>query len=95
MDVERPKTRGDCVRGLRPCPWVSCRHHIGSDMVLDGVDVDPLSMTETCTLDVSDVVEDSPTDLGLDVVRNILRLDPFRAREIEQNAIKKILRLLK
>jgi hypothetical protein len=24
---ERPVTRGDCVGGERPCPWVSCTHH--------------------------------------------------------------------
>ncbi len=24
----RPKTRGDCIDGPRPCPWVSCRHHM-------------------------------------------------------------------
>lgn len=24
----RPKTRGECVDAPRPCPWVSCRHHM-------------------------------------------------------------------
>lgn len=24
----KPKTRADCVRGIRPCPWVSCRYHL-------------------------------------------------------------------
>jgi len=27
-EPERPKTRGDCRDGLRPCPWVSCEHHL-------------------------------------------------------------------
>jgi predicted DNA-binding protein (UPF0251 family) len=27
-DVERPKTRGDCADMPRPCPFVSCRHHL-------------------------------------------------------------------
>ncbi len=26
--VHRPRTRGECVDGPRPCPWVSCRHHL-------------------------------------------------------------------
>jgi len=26
-ELERPKTRGDCANGPRPCPWVTCRHH--------------------------------------------------------------------
>lgn len=25
---KRPRTRGECVDGPRPCPWVSCRFHI-------------------------------------------------------------------
>lgn len=24
----RPRTRGECVDGPRPCPWVSCTHHL-------------------------------------------------------------------
>lgn len=25
---QRPRTRGECVDGPRPCPWVSCRYHL-------------------------------------------------------------------
>lgn len=30
MDVlpPRPRTRGDCRNGIRPCPYVGCRHHL-------------------------------------------------------------------
>ena len=24
----RPRRRGECVDAPRPCPWVSCRHHL-------------------------------------------------------------------
>lgn len=24
----RPRRRSECVDGPRPCPWVSCRHHL-------------------------------------------------------------------
>jgi len=24
----RPRTRRDCEDGPRPCPWLSCRHHL-------------------------------------------------------------------
>lgn len=24
----RPQTRGDCKDGIRPCPWMSCHHHL-------------------------------------------------------------------
>src|SRR6476619_8074463 len=27
-DIERPKTRADCAQGERPCPFVSCKHHL-------------------------------------------------------------------
>lgn len=26
--VERPRTRADCMDGPRPCPWISCRYHL-------------------------------------------------------------------
>lgn len=28
----RPATRGDCVDGQRPCPWVGCRYHLAVDV---------------------------------------------------------------
>ena len=30
--MTRPKIRGDCMEGPRPCPWVSCRQHLGVDI---------------------------------------------------------------
>lgn len=56
--VERPKTRADCVDGERPCPFVSCRHHLFLDVTANGNiqtradDVEDL--IETCALDVAD-----------------------------------------
>lgn len=26
--MNRPKTRSECIGGIRPCPWISCRHHL-------------------------------------------------------------------
>ncbi len=37
-----PKTRGDCIDGPRPCPYETCKYHLGRD-------TEP-----TCTLDVAD-----------------------------------------
>lgn len=63
--VERPRTRGDCVDGPRPCPWVSCRYHLYLD-VREGrrqilisnwpnIPPDELErMPATCALDVAD-----------------------------------------
>src|SRR5262245_9335478 len=32
MAVDKPKTRADCVNGERPCPFVSCKHHLYLDV---------------------------------------------------------------
>lgn len=28
----RPRTRGDCIGGMRPCPWISCKWHLSIDV---------------------------------------------------------------
>ena len=33
---ERPKTRADCLRVVRPCPWVSCRWNLALDVKPNG-----------------------------------------------------------
>jgi hypothetical protein len=38
---ERPRVRGDCEEGPRPCPWVQCRYHLEHEKW-------------TCALDVAD-----------------------------------------
>lgn len=68
--VERPQTRGDCLPGgcnaARPCPFVSCAHHLYLDFIPpkagDGSPALRLSfpqrevweLPETCALDVAD-----------------------------------------
>src|SRR4051812_16253635 len=27
-DPDRPRTRGQCKEDVRPCPYVSCKHHL-------------------------------------------------------------------
>jgi hypothetical protein len=41
-DPARPRVRAECVNGPRPCPWTTCRHHLGADAL------------ETCALDVAE-----------------------------------------
>lgn len=41
VDNGRPRTRGECIDGPRPCPWVSCRYHLEHP-------------AESCALDVAD-----------------------------------------
>ncbi len=35
-DATRPQTRGDCIKGPRPCPWVTCKYHLLTDISIDG-----------------------------------------------------------
>lgn len=58
--TDRPKTRGDCAGGARPCPWVSCKWHLYLDVNASGTirinfpDLDVDELVETCALDVAD-----------------------------------------
>lgn len=61
MSVDRPRTRGECADGPRPCPWVSCRHHLALDVnehtgaVRIVIPVEALDRAaDTCALDVAD-----------------------------------------
>ena len=83
--VQRPLTRGDCVDAPRPCPWVSCRHHLYLDvhpltghLTLNFPDLDPDEIPETCSLDVADY-----EGITLDQCGQALNLTRERIRQIE------------
>jgi hypothetical protein len=53
--VERPRKRGDCLHGVRPCPWSQCRHHLGRGPESCALDV--VDRTDGLTLqEVADIV---------------------------------------
>lgn len=94
----RPRTRGECVGGLRPCPWVSCRHHLYLDVQegnwktgsvkLNFPSIDPEDMhlmKNTCSLDVADEGEQV-----LDGVGEAMNLTRERTRQIEENVLGKL-----
>lgn len=61
VDYQRPATRGECANGPRPCPFVSCRHHLYLDVSsstgaikLNFPDLEVWEMKESCSLDVAD-----------------------------------------
>ncbi len=84
----RPRTRGECVDGPRPCPWVSCRHHLYAEITLDGglrvvwPDLEPGDMHESCSLDVAD--RGGVRDAKVGALLNVTRA---RARQIEDAAL--------
>jgi len=96
---DRPKTRGDCLPGgvnaQRPCPFVSCAHHLYLDVLRKGAiklnfpDVDPESlekMPSTCALDVAD--ERGAT---MERVGKTVNMTRERVRQIEEKAKPKML----
>lgn len=91
-DVERPRTRGDCADGPRPCPWVSCRYHLyldaaGPALKLNFPDREPDELRESCALDVADRGGVTLEESGRYV--NVTR---ERLRQIETIALKKLQR---
>jgi hypothetical protein len=46
LAIPRPTTRAECLQEARPCPWVSCRHHLLLEVAASkgGRDVRPTSL---------------------------------------------------
>ena len=93
---ERPVTRGDCLPGgcneARPCPWVSCKHHLALDVnptngniKLTFPDVEVWEMRNTCALDAAD--EDG---LTMEEVAARTNLTRERVRQMEGQSFAKI-----
>lgn len=89
--MPRPKTRGECARGVRPCPFVSCQHHLYLDvsakngsMKLNFPDLEPDELEESCALDVAD-----RGGVSLETVAVTMNLTRERIRQIEIKSIAK------
>lgn len=91
---ERPRTRGECVDGPRPCPWTSCLYHLAEDVQAvarrqasrTGKAPPTLAeMVETCALDVADLggVSNEAVGVALGMTRE-------NVRQIEAKALAKL-----
>jgi Sigma-70, region 4 len=85
----RPRTRGDCKGSLRPCPFVSCSHHLYLDVnpvngaiKLNFPHLEVWQMGDTCSLDVAD-----RGGVTLEAVGAALNLTRERVRQIEVSAL--------
>lgn len=61
LDTPRPSTRSECKDGPRPCPYVSCRHHLYLDVnphngsiKFNFPDKEVWELEQTCSLDVAE-----------------------------------------
>jgi hypothetical protein len=92
VDVDKPETRADCVNGERPCPFVSCKHHLYLDVSartgaikLNFPDLEVWEMTETCALDVADRGGTTLEEVGA-----IMNLTRERIRQVEVKGLAKL-----
>jgi sigma-70-like protein len=91
-DVDRPRTRGDCSGQPRPCPWISCSHHLYLDanpktgaIKLNFPALEVWEMTESCSLDVAD-----RGGITLEDVGRIFNLTRERIRQVEVMGLERI-----
>jgi len=90
--IDRPRHRGDCQNMERPCPFVSCEHHLYLDVnpqsgaiKLNFPHLEVWQMAETCALDVAD-----RGGITLEEVGAILNLTRERIRQVEVRGLSKI-----
>lgn len=88
----RPEARAECVNGMRPCPFVSCQHHLYLDVSprtgaikLNFPDLEVWEMTETCALDVADRGGATLQEVGA-----IMNLTRERIRQVEVRGLAKL-----
>lgn len=89
---DRPKTRGDCARVPRPCPYVACKQNLFLDVsdtgsiILNFPHLEPGQMNpdQSCALDLADRGAMTLEDIA--VVTNLTR---ERIRQVEMKALTK------
>jgi hypothetical protein len=91
-DHDRPRTRAECSGAERPCPFVSCKHHLYLDVnpetgsiKMNFPDVEVWNMTETCALDVAE-----RGGVTLEEVGEIMNLTRERIRQLEMSGLSKL-----
>ena len=91
-DYWKPRMRVECGSFERPCPFVSCQHHLYLDVnpttgsiKLNFPDLEVWEMHETCALDVAD-----RGGITLEEVGEIMNLTRERIRQVELRGLEKL-----
>jgi hypothetical protein len=91
-EYDKPRMREECAEGPRPCPFVSCKHHLYIDVSprtgaikLNFPDLEVWDMPESCALDVADRGGTTLEDVGA-----IMNLTRERIRQVEVKALAKL-----
>ena len=92
MDYRRPVRRSECAGKARPCPYVSCKHHLYLDVnpetgsiKLNFPHLELWQMAETCALDVAE-----RGGITLEEVGEIMNLTRERIRQVEVRGLVKL-----
>jgi hypothetical protein len=86
----RPKQRGDCVNGSRPCPYVGCKYNLYVDVKASGSLTfthprsEPWDAQHSCALDLAE-----EGGLCLADIARVLGVTRERVRQIEEAAMEK------
>ena len=88
----RPKNRGECANVARPCPYVSCKHHLYIDVnpatgsiKINFPDLEVWELQHSCALDVA-----QGGGITLEEVGEILNLTRERIRQVEVRGLLKL-----
>jgi hypothetical protein len=91
-EMDRPHTRRECAEGPRPCPHVSCRHHLYLDVnphtgtiKLNFPDLEVWELAFTCALDVADL-----GGTAIELVGELMNVTRERVRQIETQALSRL-----
>jgi hypothetical protein len=91
-DSGKPRMRAECADAPRPCPYVSCQHHLYLDVSartgaikLNFPDLEVWEMTETCALDVADRGGTTLEEVGA-----IMNLTRERIRQVEVKGLARL-----
>lgn len=93
--ITRPETRADCLQGEhreRPCPFVSCKHHLYLDVnkrsgsiKYNFPDLEVWEIPESCALDIAD-----RGGITLEEVGVVMNLTRERVRQLETRGLAKL-----